>query len=72
MKQTENFQQFFLIDGVIGFAFDGASSWGGVSPFKALVEAGQVEDVLAMCLNADNGGIITLVRPLCVYLECLI
>ncbi|KAL6043721.1 aspartic proteinase precursor [Balamuthia mandrillaris] len=60
MYQTPNFQQFFYIDGVIGFSFPGASSWGGVAPYEQFVQAGLIDNVVSMCLNANEGGVITL------------
>ena len=99
-EQSANFQQFYVIDGLCGFAFDAGrcrylqerflsfsttqrqpltlntmiiivvtiiltilfflffflllmkySSWGGVSPFQELVNAGEIDDVLSMCLQ---------------------
>lgn len=58
--QTPNFQQFFYIDGLIGFAFDGASSWGGTAAFEALVKTDNIPNVFSMCLNITSGGVITL------------
>eukprot|EP01094_Clydonella_sp_ATCC50884_P014066 TRINITY_DN2441_c0_g1_i1.p2 TRINITY_DN2441_c0_g1~~TRINITY_DN2441_c0_g1_i1.p2 ORF type:complete len:459 (-),score=144.92 TRINITY_DN2441_c0_g1_i1:38-1414(-) len=59
-SQTSNFEQFFVIDGVIGFAFDSGSSFRGTSPFQSLVNSGQIADQFAMCLHADDGGVLTL------------
>jgi len=59
-SQTANFQQFYVIDGVIGFAFNGGSSWNGVVPFQRLVDEGQVADQFAMCMQPSAGGVLTL------------
>eukprot|EP00012_Vannella_robusta_P005916 CAMPEP_0206194798 /NCGR_PEP_ID=MMETSP0166-20121206/7433_1 /ASSEMBLY_ACC=CAM_ASM_000260 /TAXON_ID=95228 /ORGANISM="Vannella robusta, Strain DIVA3 518/3/11/1/6" /LENGTH=417 /DNA_ID=CAMNT_0053611883 /DNA_START=88 /DNA_END=1341 /DNA_ORIENTATION=+ len=59
-SQTTNFQQFFVIDGVIGMAFASGSSWGGTPPFERLVEEGEVEDIFAMCMKPNAGGVLTL------------
>ena len=61
--QSSNFQQFFVIDGVMGMAFDAGSSFRGTSPFQALVNAGEVSDEFAMCLNSTSGGVLTLGTP---------
>jgi cathepsin D len=59
-NQTKNFQQFFYIDGVIGFIPEHDTSFGGESVFQRLVDADLVENVFSICLNSHNGGIITL------------
>jgi len=58
--QTLNFQQFFVIDGVIGMAFSAGSSWGGDPPFQRLVQEGVVDDIYAMCMKPNAGGVLTL------------
>jgi len=58
--QTKNFQQLFFIDGVMGFIPDGSSSYGGISAFETLVQAGLYSNQFAICLNASVGGHITL------------
>lgn len=59
-EQTENFQQFYVIDGVLGMAFAAGSSWGGQPPFDNLVQQEGIDDVFAMCMTGDNGGVLTL------------
>ena len=59
-SQTRNFQQFYNIDGVIGFAFPAGSSWGGTPPIDRLVQAGEIADVFSMCLQPNAGGVLTL------------
>jgi len=60
-EQTKNFQQFFVVDGVIGLAFPDASSWGGVSIMDVLFDEGQLAyDMFSICLDEDNGGVLTL------------
>lgn len=58
-EQTANFQQFFYIDGVFGLIPDG-SSFGSISAFQQLVNAGQAENIFAMCINQTRGGVLTL------------
>lgn len=48
-----------LLDAVLGF-IPYASSWGGQSLFQTLADDGEVDNVYAMCMNATNGGVITL------------
>jgi Eukaryotic aspartyl protease len=36
------------------------SSFGSISAFQQLVNAGQAEDMFAMCINQTNGGVLTL------------
>jgi len=59
-SQTKNFQQFFYIDGVVGFIGSGSSSFGGISAFQRMVDLGKYPDIFAMCLNPYNGGVLTL------------
>eukprot|EP01128_Nolandella_sp_AFSM9_P000640 TRINITY_DN10790_c0_g1_i1.p1 TRINITY_DN10790_c0_g1~~TRINITY_DN10790_c0_g1_i1.p1 ORF type:complete len:452 (+),score=123.78 TRINITY_DN10790_c0_g1_i1:174-1358(+) len=57
--QTKNFEQFYVIDGVIGFACK--TSFGLPIPLQALVNAGKVKDMFSVCLDEDLvGGILTL------------
>jgi len=57
--QQKNFQQFFYIDGVVGF-IPGASSFRGTSAFQRLVDLGKYQNIFAMCLNPYHGGVLTL------------
>jgi len=59
-QQSKNFQQFFYIDGVVGFIADGGSAFGGTSAFQRLVDTGQYANIFAMCLNPYSGGVLTL------------
>jgi len=54
------FNNFFYIDGVCGFFPDQYSSFGGISAFERLVEANNLDNVFAMCLNATHGGVLSL------------
>jgi hypothetical protein len=57
--QTDNFQQFYVIDGVIGFACE--KQFGHNTPLAALVGSGQIQDQFALCFDSDRtGGIMTL------------
>jgi hypothetical protein len=60
--QSANFEQFYVIDGLIGMAFDAGSSFKGTSPLQAMVNAGMLTDEFSMCLNSSSGGVLTLVR----------
>eukprot|EP01092_Planopodium_desertum_P008942 TRINITY_DN380_c0_g1_i4.p1 TRINITY_DN380_c0_g1~~TRINITY_DN380_c0_g1_i4.p1 ORF type:complete len:444 (-),score=31.81 TRINITY_DN380_c0_g1_i4:55-1242(-) len=57
--QTSNFQQFQVIDGVWGVAYQRVSGFNATPAFQALVNAGQLADVFSICLN-QNSGILTL------------
>ena len=61
MNQTSNFQQLQYIDGIVGFSFPGSSAFGYHSLFQSLFTAGiYSENVFAMCLTPNHGGILTL------------
>lgn len=41
-------------------AFSAGSSFGGTPPFERLVDAGEIDNVFAMCMQPNAGGVLTL------------
>jgi len=66
--QTPNFQQFYVIHGIMGMAFSrqGDSNFGGVTPFQSLYNSGALKhNAFSFCLNnipnvTENAGQITI------------
>jgi len=58
-KQTKNFQQLYVIDGILGFSL--GSTFGQPAQFLQLFQEGQISKRFGMCFDsAGQGGILTL------------
>jgi hypothetical protein len=61
--QTHNFQQLFVIDGIIGFAM--GTTFGQIAQIFQLANEGQISNKFSMCFDSKSqqGGVLTLGQP---------
>jgi len=60
--QTKNFQQLYVIDGILGFSL--GTTFGQVAQIFQLAKEGQIPNKFGMCFDVDGqGGLLTLGEP---------
>eukprot|EP01102_Stenamoeba_stenopodia_P018038 TRINITY_DN6561_c0_g1_i1.p1 TRINITY_DN6561_c0_g1~~TRINITY_DN6561_c0_g1_i1.p1 ORF type:complete len:438 (+),score=100.04 TRINITY_DN6561_c0_g1_i1:63-1376(+) len=53
--QSEDFEQFYVIDGVLGCAYQPVSGINAVPPFQELANNHQIANIFAMCFTPESG-----------------
>ncbi|PRP79145.1 aspartic proteinase-like protein 2 isoform 2 [Planoprotostelium fungivorum] len=60
--QTKNFQQLYVIDGILGFSL--GTTFGQKAQIYQLADEGQISNKFGMCFDVDGqGGLLTLGEP---------